>query len=149
MLARVECSRTLLDIFARYEEFLDQGRLAYKIAGSLLSLFLHLVSTGEVSFSLGTAVVAVLTPRKTFLVQGRSLFVSCGGVQIVRDFCHSSKASETKKWDRLLCRGSAVISRCCEKMRLPVKSEVSPLRFVIPEGTEEDKKRNGKVIALW
>ena len=144
MLARVECSRTLLDILTRYEEFLDQGRLAYKIAGSLLSLFLHLVSTGEDFFSLGTAELA--DSAKNISVQGRSLFVSCGGVQIVRDFCHSSKASETKKWDRLLCRGSAVISRCCEKMRLPVKSEVSPLRFVIPEGTEDDKRRNGKVM---
>ena len=46
MLARVECCRILLDIFVRYEEFLDQGRLAYKIAGSLLTLFLHLVYTG-------------------------------------------------------------------------------------------------------
>ena len=50
MLARVECCRPLLDIFARYEEFLDQGRLAYKIAGSLLTLFLHLVSTGMFPF---------------------------------------------------------------------------------------------------
>ena len=64
MLARMECSRTLLDIFARYEEFLDQGRLAYKIAGSLLSLFLHLVSTGEVSLVL--ALLWLLTPRKIF-----------------------------------------------------------------------------------
>ena len=46
MLAQVECCRTLLGIFARYEEFLDQGRLANKIVGSLLTLFLRLVSTG-------------------------------------------------------------------------------------------------------
>ena len=46
MLAQVECCRTLLGIFARYEEFLDQGRLANKIVGSLLTVFLRLVSTG-------------------------------------------------------------------------------------------------------
>ena len=78
-------------------------------------------------------------------MQGRDQFVSLGGIQTVRIFCHSSKASETKKWDRLLCRASAVISRCCEKMRLPVGSDISPLQFLIPDGAEENKKRNGKI----
>ena len=64
----------------------------------------------------------------------------------MRDFCHSSKASEPKKWDRLLCRASAVISRCCQKMRLPVESDISPLQFLIPDGTEEDKKGNDKMM---
>ena len=67
----------------------------------------------------------------------------------MRNFCHSSKASEPKKWDRLLCRGSAVISRCCEKMRLPVETDFSPMQFLIPEGTEEDGKTIGnKMIEL-
>ena len=75
---------------------------------------------------------------------GKQQFVSLGGVQTVRNFCHSPKSSEPKKWDRLLCRASAVVSRCCEKARLPVDSDDSPLQFLVPGGTEEDGKRNSE-----
>ena len=64
----------------------------------------------------------------------------------MRDFCHSSRPpSEPKKWERLLRRASAVVSRCCEKARLPVDGDASPLRFLVPEsGAEEEGKRNSE-----
>ena len=79
----------MLGIFSRYEEAISghcakKSRLTAKIVGSILNLFIHLVSTS----------------------QGRRQFCASDGVDVLRKFCERlAKANDgDRRWDRLLCR---------------------------------------------
>ncbi len=116
-----DCARPLFEVFTRYEDFVDKARLAAKIVGAVLNLFLHLASSSA----------------------GRRHFCSAGGIAALKRFCLTLTAYPDRRWDRLLCRAVAVVSRCCDKKRLPLDSMACPFTFQAPEGTEEDKKRSG------
>ena len=122
-MTKTSCLRTLLDIFSRYESYLDLGRLAVKIVGSILNIIIHLISTA----------------------QGKEQFLSLGGISILRHFCLNldSACAEDKRWDRMIARTCTILTRCSQRKSLPLADEESPLQFHLPgEGQMQKSGKN-------
>ncbi len=100
----------MIGIFFEHRKHVNKGRVVVKIAGSLLSVFLQVV------------------PSKA----GKQQFVSSGGVEVLRDFLVKF-SYEDKRWDRLLGRACAVLCKVCPGKSLPVQTELSPVRFELPD----------------
>merc|ERR1719369_2713280 len=92
---------------------MDRGKLTLKICGALLSIILHITNTRL----------------------GLHQLVEQNGMKILHDFCTNLPVSEdlNKKWDRLLDRACAIVSRAAKKQDLPVVSLHSPFKFSIPQ----------------
>ena len=80
--------------------------------------------------------------------EGKLLFIENGGIALLKRFCTNLKISYEKRWDSLMGRSCAILSRCCAKRQLPLCDAASPLTFQMPE--EQSSPRNSsKKIRLY
>ena len=64
---------------------------------------------------------------------GKQQFLDAGGLECLREFSNKSIFDDSR-WDRLLYRACTVLCKVCEAKTLPVESEMSPVKFNIPDG---------------